>query len=51
MIARFNEHCEEKDRVSFQEMYMHNADGDMETLLDMFSPGDRRVAQVRGPHP
>lgn len=38
----FNAHCEEKDRVSFQEMYMHNADGDMETLLDMFSPGDRR---------
>ena len=45
MTVSFNEHCDEKDRVTFQEMYMHNADGDMETLLDMFNPGERRVAQ------
>ena len=25
---------------------MHNADGDMETLLDMFNPGDREVFSV-----
>lgn len=41
MTNRYNAMNPEK--ISFQEMYMHNADGDMETLLDMFHPeGDER---------
>ena len=41
LINSFNAVAPEK--ITFQEMYMHNADGDMETLLDMFHPeGDER---------
>lgn len=41
LINRFNAVAPEK--ITFQEMYMHNADGDMETILDMFHPeGDER---------
>lgn len=29
--------------ISFQDMYMHNADGDMETLLDIYKPEEREV--------
>ena len=31
--------------VSFQDMYMHNADGDMETLLDIYKPEEREVSE------
>lgn len=41
MMNSFNTVAPEK--ITFQEMYMHNADGDMETILDMFHPeGDER---------
>ena len=44
---RFNARRGPNEQITFQEMYMHNADGDMETLLDMFNPGDREVFPER----
>ena len=30
-------------KITFQELYMHNADGDMETLLDIYNHKGKEV--------
>ena len=46
--ARYNEVAPESERISFQDLYMHNADGDMETLLDIYRPDEREVMILSG---
>ena len=40
---RYNAAAAPDEKVSFREMYMHNADGDMETLLDIYRPDGHKV--------
>lgn len=46
LFNRYNEVAPENEKISFQDMYMHNADGDMETLLDIYRPEEREVVII-----
>ena len=37
------------NKITFQELFMHNADGDMETLLDIYGHGGKEVGECDGP--
>ena len=43
VYRRYNDAANPGEEVPFREMYMHNADGDMETLLDIFMPNGHKV--------
>ena len=43
MTCSYNAAAPADKAISFQDMYMHNADGDMETLLDIYKPEEREV--------
>ena len=43
LTSSYNAAAPADEAISFQDMYMHNADGDMETLLDIYKPEEREV--------
>ena len=45
---RYNVAAAPGEEVPFREMYMHNADGDMETLLDIYRPDGHKVTVYGG---
>lgn len=47
ITVRYNDVVPESERITFQDLYMHNADGDMETLLDIYRPDEREVMMKR----
>lgn len=46
LVMGYNEVAPENEKISFQDMYMHNADGDMETLLDIYRPEEREWLEM-----
>ena len=48
MSRRYNKAAGADQKVSFHSMYMHNADGDMETLLDIYRPDGHKVRLAGG---
>lgn len=46
LVDGYNKAAPADKAVSFQDMYMHNADGDMETLLDIYKPEEREWLEM-----
>lgn len=42
-LLTFSYNAISNEPITFQELYMHNADGDMETLLDIYGHGGKEV--------